>query len=825
MDESNPEKRPTVAVVAVHGVGDQIQNATVRKISDLIAARKPQGSRSTYTAGREVPIRIATRAVQLAEEDRAKTFPSFHELSLASHTAGRGVIDPSTTEPEPVDFAFTRQVLKDAPAPTPEGVYETIRVETSRLHDARPAIDVHLYELYWTDLSRHGTGAIQVFAELYQILCHFGTLGRSTVDAAALRRPGSRRWNWYSRLQSWATDALTIWLVAINIIIVGLAVMVTLAATFSHLESKPIGWIPPWLILGVLGLLVAAIFTLCRQRRNFVAWATMPLIIGLSICLGIALPGATSRLSGLIAMAAGVTVCVLIVNAYKLRRPGAGSAALITGIIISFRVLYPLFWETSQKGLIGVSAAISGFELVLKFILPFCWFVFLALLCASSIAGISAIREVGDAQSAAGADPQTLDRARRSAFTARLVLSLSALFFTLITILLWAGFWTVIRNCSWFPSSTPYRSLYARNDTIGHFFDSMFQGPRVLEFEIFAVIIALSAVFGAWALGPVAFEEVKPPENGGELLAQGIGSWLDSGFRLLGYVGEFIFLGVAVTVFVYILEPFKLHWLDSWSGGALLGFASAFVGASVVGLAAFRGRLGDLAMGFRPIVDLLLDVDNHLREFPHGKNPRALISARFVSLLRYLSQWRDASGLRSYQGVVIIAHSQGTAITADLLRFLKHEWPAIRGKDPELAPILDRQLPLYFFTMGSPLRQLYSLRFPMLYKWARHTDTSVWSPDTSLLIPDDQLPDPDSLGVKCWVNAFRSGDYVGRYLWRPDRCNFQWSLAESHDRSLKRIEFCIGAGAHTHYWDHTAHRIADELDRLICIAAQAEPVC
>ena len=39
----------------------------------------------------------------------------------------------------------------------------------------------------------------------------------------------------------------------------------------------------------------------------------------------------------------------------------------------------------------------------------------------------------------------------------------------------------------------------------------------------------------------------------------------------------------------------------------------------------------------------------------------------------------------------------------------------------------------------------------------------------------------------------------------------------------RKREFCIGAGAHTHYWDETAPEIARELDRLVGLAAQMPP--
>ena len=93
-------------------------------------------------------------------------------------------------------------------------------------------------------------------------------------------------------------------------------------------------------------------------------------------------------------------------------------------------------------------------------------------------------------------------------------------------------------------------------------------------------------------------------------------------------------------------------------------------------------------------------------------------------------------------------------------------------------------------------------------------------------------PDPAELGLTRWVNAYRSGDYVGRYLWRPDLCGFKYAtpavdathpwpagsfpvIASASAPLANRREFCVGAGAHTHYWDGTAPQIGLELDALI----------
>jgi len=173
-----------------------------------------------------------------------------------------------------------------------------------------------------------------------------------------------------------------------------------------------------------------------------------------------------------------------------------------------------------------------------------------------------------------------------------------------------------------------------------------------------------------------------------------------------------------------------------------------------------------------------------------------------------------------------VAHSQGTVITTDLLRFIRVECSAsdnhvFQPYDGALSR-LDGDLPIYLFTMGSPLHQVYARLFPDLYKWARTEDGSRPSEGTS--ISSNALPAPDTIGVAGWTNAFRSGDYIGRQLWGNENSVSLWNIptlsrdddnAVLQDSGKKRREFCIGKGAHTHYWDATASRIAFELDRII----------
>jgi hypothetical protein len=152
---------------------------------------------------------------------------------------------------------------------------------------------------------------------------------------------------------------------------------------------------------------------------------------------------------------------------------------------------------------------------------------------------------------------------------------------------------------------------------------------------------------------------------------------------------------------------------------------------------------------------------------------------------------------------VIVAHSQGTVISADLLRYL-HKQDRLQG--------VAGALPIALVTVGSPLRDLYAERFPLLYRWVGPRDASF----------ADAAPAAAELGATEWVNACRSGDYVGRFIWTPDSDAARFAVATvgpdgrvEARRAGDRTEFCLGAGGHTHYFSNDAVALAVEIDRLV----------
>jgi len=222
----------------------------------------------------------------------------------------------------------------------------------------------------------------------------------------------------------------------------------------------------------------------------------------------------------------------------------------------------------------------------------------------------------------------------------------------------------------------------------------------------------------------------------------------------------------------------------------------------------FFARLADpVFAGLRGGLDIALDVVNYLNPTPKEKTHRARILARYASLLRYIADWRDpADPTVGYSRIVILAHSQGSVISADILRALStSNVAAENGLEVIGADANADGLPVRLFTMGSPLAQLYSARFPDLYCWDTEADPRV-----------------KHSRLECWWNAYRSGDYVGRMLFRTEKkhktdCYMpRLEYFQSKDGvNLPVKESCIGPGAHTQYWNESAPDVILDLDRLI----------
>lgn len=817
------QRHPRIAVIAVHGVADHQPRASARDVSGLLRLCEQKDCYGEFIE-QSLPITVCKVKVGNGRQPAADAArPSQMQGPFMQERLGKA---PRTEESaNELDHGFMRDLLSEYKLQPRDQTYETVRMEGARTDaEGKPQADIHVYEMYWADLSRLGRGFVRVFAELYQLLFRVSDLGRHTLNCARAQEQKNGWWAWAGVFHEFAAGMLTVCIPIINLYILAV-LLVTLA---GRLHEK---W-QPLIALGVPCTVLAVGFAVWGGWRLYAAngpsksrwpWAVLPFVATIGAVVATWRLNEAASQFGFFRLLAIEAALLLLPGLiwwmwqYDKARTGAGAAGTLIGVgALAGMLTAFIYTENSHAGITRVS--LNAVEILFAAELAF-WGLFFLCQAVMWIATLAAVRRQPDA-----VDQGAGDAARRVAYTSRFSLAVPATLFLLFTITLWTALG--VSCASLLPNPMEYspivfHSLFEPSREtvpVGKFLEMLIAVSGTSFFLVGLFLIALALALVAWSLFPAVLAEIRPRGRTDEDTKR-LGDWLTQGFWLMRIAGELVFITMAIVMPAALLLQ-VIHWaLDhkgipepSWFTPLVnltptldllsLGMASALTG-STVGLLALYYRLEKLSLGFGPVLDAALDVDNHLRDRPLDQTPRARICARYASLLRHLCNPNDGG---KYDAIVIVAHSQGSVITADLLRFLGKE----KVNDSDLRTLGDAP-PLYLFTMGCPLRQLYSQRFPHLYGWARYTDPAAQP-------LEKREPDPETLDVQIWVNAYRSGDYVGRYLWRRDDDDERWQSAPTQNG--KRREFCIGAGAHTHYWDETAPAIAAQLDCLILEAVQ-----
>ncbi len=859
-----------IAVIAIHGVGDHQPFEMARAVGDLLENLE-DGPQPRYGAAfTEDWVRLNVEPVKVmghvfpavgssAErpEKKPRVWGPMGYLSATEHSVQRAV-DSGTNS---LDHLFMEGQLSQYKGEGPTDTYEFLRLKGVRKPNAPvgteqaqtdrssiPEKEVHIYDMFWSDLSGTGTGALRIFGELYQILFHLGSIGVNNVKAASITlrgTPAGAAWKRFDNSQELAAAALALPIPILNLLMLAFTVAVVAVGALTKLSVTQE-------LISTAVVVFAALtgfwgWLLMRKGQFSVTAFRWPVVVFLLASSAVAVPAErfwmdldrqvnstaewVEALAGLIVLAGAAYAIRKVIAAYQKLRPGADRALLVCVLAVgALAVACALRFPPPPPTFVAMTVLLRLIELNFWALL-ISWGLFWICSFAAFVTGFWAVKRT---------PAEEKDRAARTNWTARLTLALPATSFLLLTFAAWAGLLTLAlpllpnranADCAsgsvretqaqvfcytpLFPKGVPAQTAH------DWAWNSMLQAgagcaPALLLLVCFAAVISI------WGLTPSILGEIFPPRGLGaevEKKAAALGEWLTEGYRFMRWAGRLLYIAIfflPVGVLVAFLPPghpvvpYALVTPFMESIGALVAGAS-------IGILGLGGRLSKLSAGFRPLVRVALDVDNWMREHPRDSNPTARICGRYVSLLRYIAQWKDEDD-QGYDALIIFAHSQGTVITADLLRFLEVEARAKGGYgnyDDTLAG-LDR-MNRYLFTMGCPLRQLYGLRFPYLYDYAPAG------------ISENLLPRPEDLGVRKWLNAYRTGDYVGRYLWRPHpwqpvgTVSFRtWDppqgLPENVWQKGPRVEFSIGPGAHTHYWDSTAEPIAEAMDVLIAHA-------
>jgi hypothetical protein len=763
-----------VAVIAVHGVGHHEPREAARAAADLLAFSNPKA----YSPFVEAPLRIPVTRVEPGSapaarppRKRGKVFderPSFIADAVKdSKDAADAKRDhpPVAASPE---LAYMREQLSGYELENDDRVYDTVSLTSIRKDPATAReTEVHVYDMYWTDISRVSTTGLKVIGELYQLLFYVCGLGRHTIDFACLSKPNDRSWAALATLQKHAERLLVLWIPVVNLCALGLGVIV--------IPQKIYALRNPWAIWGTASLLLIGFFlmTAIAMRRFSPGWS-WPWYFWVSLIAGpllgmvvFAIPQVMPIVLAL-AFWAAVSAAILAVMAqYEKRRPGAVVAGAISVAVVALMLACPIIRHSvgaSNIDELGLRAGAWLYGIMHGF-----WSAFVTLAIVVSVLGLWLAYRKG----------ATLED-KRAVWTANLALTLPGLLVLTLNLGLWRGVLKLSDKLLDASTADGIRGLIDVGTPWAF-------GP-LLAVAIVAFLLVV------WCLLPSIFSELFPKVAATKnSVALGVG--LSQGFRWMRVAGEGIRLivvaGLPITLLLSLYHAVEQEWVGKVA--AISRDSTLWVGLLLIAMIAGPGPFRALAMGLRTGIDVAIDVANWLRLHPRKHNPRSQICARYTSLLRNILDYRASDG-KGFDRIVIFSHSQGTVISSELLRFLHLNGDQLSRDLAERKPIL--------FTMGCPLRQLYSQRFPLQYAWGRH-EAAAW--------PGDK-PEPAELNITQWVNAYRSGDYVGRHLWLPDGPG-AWQVQEKATDT--RVEVCIAAGAHTHYWDDSAPEVARHLDALV----------
>lgn len=808
-----------VAIIAVHGVGDPGAGKTGETLANLLMNLNDRNTGTSFCAFDERTIEIPVRPLAgVQEEDpKEKRLFRFDDRGRHIRELHEHALPPAPDDLIPVDVDFTLDMVNELTDEGPEVAYRTCRRSTVLTGDQQEKIEVDLYELYWADLVRVGTGAVRAMGAMYQIMLHLPAIGQRELDMA---RVFEKSWWWtvYDHLQDYSVRLLRQAMPALNLIMLAL---VLISAPLKLLDSFPS---ETNLVQGV----PAVIFTIltvalvgCGLARFWGrgVWLLPPL------CLALAFGG--WWLTG--KCGAHKMICfewILISNAavfllmlvYQRRCLGVWLITLLCALPMALAVTCKIGFTngTTQSILQEVFTVASWLWVVMAFT----WWILIGMAVIACVWGliVGLISRV---------TRKTEVQAWSVAWTLRVTLALATSSFYIVTLMLWAviafvGRTTLLPKDANFYVSPGIMRLFKpfyvtdhltavgpdpRTFPLGEFVRAVINASGGQSFLFVALFLVAAFILAAIGLSMPIWGDIRvPPNPAGS--AERYCRWLNGGNIFLRGAGEMVFFGSLFIVPVFELaEGYSSYfdWLRDHT--IILDSVGTIMGGLLLALF-LGGKLDSISSRVGPVLTAALDVDAYLRLHPRQDTPRGRIYTRYVALLREVCKTQP-----QYHEVIIVSHSQGTVITADLFRFLRacpdRALEVIGFDQKHLGASAQTGIPMRLITAGSPLRQLYQEHFPNLYRWIGGG------------------PDPKTLGLNSWLNVFRTGDYIGRWLWlgnndertfKPDvQTNWNSSSGSTgnYHPSQSKSEINIGGGAHVHYFDIHAPTMAYAIDAIL----------
>jgi hypothetical protein len=130
---------------------------------------------------------------------------------------------------EDISLRYMDEQLSACVIPESEATYETIRLDSVRIGSPT---HVHVFEMYWADLSRPVGSFFRWLTEFYQLLFHLCSLGRKSLDfaraqyepaARVQKRFLARLWPFFAGTQIFAEQLLALAIPILNLYLLGIA--------------------------------------------------------------------------------------------------------------------------------------------------------------------------------------------------------------------------------------------------------------------------------------------------------------------------------------------------------------------------------------------------------------------------------------------------------------------------------------------------------------------------------------------------------------------------------------------------------------------------
>lgn len=791
----------SVAIIAVHGVGDQRENEIGREIVALLQ----QANSPEYSTFKEemLELRVENHSSPQDQRSTEKSNPGFCDCRSPFM---QDVKEKEARKEEklPIDIAFTDYLVRHAEPQGDAARYSTIRHRGEHTDENGKKRVVDVYEMYWADQSRLSGNVMQILGKLYQLLFHLTSLGKKTIEHALLTQPEPKERAKLKPLKY--SFAVIEFIIASFLPVLNLCFAAIVLPALWILCPQEF-WQPALMILSALTIGGAVFYRLAFQGRGgYGAWGA---VISFASALGalcssyfLEIPqGLTFVLLYSITLLLLIAVTSLLAKRLAQHRERTEKHMLKTSPVITAIVIFccsavvaSVFYLTNSTDKTNeidlLIPTIIGLSERYVFLFGLIWLLLTCVALCSTIYIFCKFNRD--------------DTMLRAVHTALIGYIVSASLFFIVTIIVWKMitgmllaspilYYIEYRSqflVDWFRVDSDVAD-FAREKII-----ALSAANSGIMFNIFFIVLVVAISLIVISLLSSILYELFPKRNKSEQQkSTRLGLWLDGGFSASKLAMWLMLISLFLLPIGILLPTEYVNLLKNYLPGFLLGDGLAdSIGAILVGsITIFTLFRKNIFIGVQKALDIALDIDNWLKERPLKSNPRGLILLRYLALLRELQQ-------QNYLRIVFVAHSQGTVITADLLRYLdapcKKRW-AEQGLE-EL-----QQVPRYLLTVGSPLRQLYSLRFPDLYDWVQNVSAH-------------------DIGVSAWINGYCSGDYVGRYLWKsesdpqryaPNLGDFVEKLRVEGVR--QQSEFCAGAGAHTHYFDQTFLPIGKVIDALV----------